>query len=52
MPIFLKALSHVKQISQETSGEVVYGGGRQPAMLRACSQRLSQYVFKMSLIDF
>ncbi|KMZ65808.1 Homeobox-leucine zipper protein HOX32 [Zostera marina] len=37
----IAALSHVKQISQETSGEVVYGGGRQPAMLRACSQRLS-----------
>ncbi|CAD5320367.1 unnamed protein product [Arabidopsis thaliana] len=34
------ALRHVRQIAQETSGEVQYGGGRQPAVLRTFSQRL------------
>ncbi|XP_077243850.1 homeobox-leucine zipper family protein / lipid-binding START domain-containing protein [Tasmannia lanceolata] len=38
----IAALRHIRQISQETSGEVVYGGGRQPAVLRAFSQRLSR----------
>ncbi|KAL0774967.1 hypothetical protein Bca101_040119 [Brassica carinata] len=36
------ALRHVRQIAQETSGEVQYGGGRQPAVLRTFSQRLSR----------
>ncbi|CAN6996132.1 unnamed protein product [Brassica rapa subsp. trilocularis] len=34
------ALRHVRQIAQETSGEVQYGGGRQPAVLRTFSQKL------------
>jgi homeobox-leucine zipper protein len=34
------ALRHVRQIAQETSGEVQYSGGRQPAVLRTFSQRL------------
>ncbi|XP_047170827.1 homeobox-leucine zipper protein ATHB-14-like [Vigna umbellata] len=34
------ALRHVRQIAQESSGEVHYGGGRQPAVLRTFSQRL------------
>ncbi|XP_010447819.1 PREDICTED: uncharacterized protein LOC104730355 isoform X2 [Camelina sativa] len=29
-----------RQIAQETSGKVQYGGGRQPAVLRTFSQRL------------
>ncbi|XP_051183882.1 homeobox-leucine zipper protein HOX10 [Lolium perenne] len=36
------ALRHVRQIAQETSGEVVYPLGRQPAVLRTFSQRLSR----------
>ncbi|KAK8515768.1 hypothetical protein V6N12_075792 [Hibiscus sabdariffa] len=36
-----KALRYVRQIALETSGEVVYGLGRQPAVLRTFSQRLS-----------
>ncbi|KAJ1694057.1 hypothetical protein LUZ63_010755 [Rhynchospora breviuscula] len=36
------ALRHVRQIAQETSGEVVYALGRQPAVLRTFSQRLSR----------
>ncbi|KAK9153466.1 hypothetical protein Sjap_000946 [Stephania japonica] len=36
------ALHHIRQIAQETSGEVVYGLGRQPAVLRNFSQRLSR----------
>ncbi|KAF8394998.1 hypothetical protein HHK36_018937 [Tetracentron sinense] len=36
------ALRHIRQIAQETSGEVVYGLGRQPAVLRTFSQRLSR----------
>ena len=39
----LQALRHVRQIAQETSGEVQYGGGRQPAVLRTFSQKLSRY---------
>ncbi|KAK7318785.1 hypothetical protein RJT34_03492 [Clitoria ternatea] len=34
------ALRHVRQIAQESSGEVHHGGGRQPAVLRTFSQRL------------
>ncbi|XP_020215009.1 homeobox-leucine zipper protein ATHB-14 [Cajanus cajan] len=34
------ALRHVRQIAHESSGEVHYGGGRQPAVLRTFSQRL------------
>ena len=37
-----QALRHLTQIAQEISGEVPYGGGRQPAVLRAFSQRLSR----------
>ncbi|ONM05725.1 Homeobox-leucine zipper protein REVOLUTA [Zea mays] len=36
------ALRHLRQIAQETSGEVVYALGRQPAVLRTFSQRLSR----------
>lgn len=38
--IHAQALRHIRQIAQETSGEVQYSGGRQPAVLRALSQRL------------
>ncbi|THU61836.1 hypothetical protein C4D60_Mb07t27460 [Musa balbisiana] len=38
----LDALHHLRQIAQEASGEVPYGGGRQPAVLRTFSQRLSR----------
>ncbi|KAL0460194.1 UNVERIFIED_CONTAM: Homeobox-leucine zipper protein REVOLUTA [Sesamum latifolium] len=38
----IAALKYVRQIAQETSGEVVYGLGRQPAVLRTFSQRLSR----------
>ncbi|KAL0436427.1 UNVERIFIED_CONTAM: Homeobox-leucine zipper protein REVOLUTA [Sesamum radiatum] len=40
--LFYMALKYVRQIAQETSGEVVYGLGRQPAVLRTFSQRLSR----------
>ncbi|KAG1353907.1 homeobox-leucine zipper protein HOX9 [Cocos nucifera] len=36
------ALHHVRQIAQEINGEVVYTLGRQPAVLRTFSQRLSR----------
>ncbi|CAM8994738.1 unnamed protein product [Rhodiola kirilowii] len=36
------ALRHIRQIAQESSGEVQYGGGRQPAVLRTFSLRLSR----------
>ncbi|CAI9776455.1 unnamed protein product [Fraxinus pennsylvanica] len=36
----IAALRYVRQIAKETSGEVVYGLGRQPAVLRTFSQRL------------
>ncbi|KAG8073100.1 hypothetical protein GUJ93_ZPchr0006g41279 [Zizania palustris] len=36
------ALRHIRQIAQETSGEVAYALGRQPAVLRTFSQRLSR----------
>ncbi|ERN07690.1 homeobox-leucine zipper protein HOX32 [Amborella trichopoda] len=38
----LAALRHIRQIAHEASGEVNYGGGRQPAVLRTFSQRLSR----------
>ncbi|KAK6154831.1 hypothetical protein DH2020_009079 [Rehmannia glutinosa] len=34
------ALRHIKQIAQETNGEIQCSGGRQPAVLRVLSQRL------------
>ncbi|KAG6760729.1 hypothetical protein POTOM_033909 [Populus tomentosa] len=40
--VTITALRHVRQIAHETSGEVVYGLGRQPAVLRTFSQRLSR----------
>lgn len=46
--VFVKALRYVRQIAQETSGEVVYGLGRQPAVLRTFSQRLSRYLHTLS----
>ncbi|KAK6917079.1 Homeobox domain [Dillenia turbinata] len=36
----IAALRHIRQIAQETSGEIQYGRGRQPAVLRTFSQRL------------
>ncbi|OAY85108.1 Homeobox-leucine zipper protein HOX32 [Ananas comosus] len=36
----LGALRHIRQIAQESSGEVSYVGGRQPAVLRTFSHRL------------
>ncbi|XP_044467875.1 homeobox-leucine zipper protein REVOLUTA [Mangifera indica] len=39
----IAALRYIRQVAQETSGEVVYGLGRQqPAVLRTFSQRLSR----------
>ncbi|KAG8655252.1 homeobox-leucine zipper protein REVOLUTA isoform X2 [Manihot esculenta] len=38
----IAALRYIRQIAQETSGEVVYGLGRQPAVLRTFSQKLSR----------
>ncbi|CAL5426527.1 unnamed protein product [Camellia sinensis] len=38
----IAALRYIRQIAQEASGEVVYGLGRQPAVLRTFSQRLSR----------
>ncbi|CAA2987512.1 homeobox-leucine zipper REVOLUTA [Olea europaea subsp. europaea] len=38
----IAALQYIRQIAQETSGEVAYGLGRQPAVLRTFSQRLSR----------
>ncbi|TYI80788.1 hypothetical protein E1A91_D05G110800v1 [Gossypium mustelinum] len=38
----IAALRYIRQIAQETSGEVVYSLGRQPAVLRTFSQRLSR----------
>ncbi|KAK4765210.1 hypothetical protein SAY86_026300 [Trapa natans] len=38
----IAALRFVRQIAQETNGEVTYGLGRQPAVLRNFSQRLSR----------
>ncbi|XP_012827547.1 PREDICTED: homeobox-leucine zipper protein ATHB-14 [Erythranthe guttata] len=36
----MAALRHIRQIAQETNGEIQYSGGRQPAVLRSLSQRL------------
>ncbi|KAF5202805.1 Homeobox-leucine zipper protein like [Thalictrum thalictroides] len=36
----ISALRYIRQIAQETTGEVVYNFGRQPAVLRTFSQRL------------
>uniref|UniRef100_A0A7N0ZVN7 Uncharacterized protein n=1 Tax=Kalanchoe fedtschenkoi TaxID=63787 RepID=A0A7N0ZVN7_KALFE len=38
----IAALHYVRQVAHETSGEVIYGFGRQPAVLRTFSQRLSR----------
>ncbi|KAD5508698.1 hypothetical protein E3N88_16401 [Mikania micrantha] len=38
----IAALRYIRQIAQESSGEVVYELGRQPAVLRTLSQRLSR----------
>ncbi|GLU02492.1 hypothetical protein SLE2022_197410 [Rubroshorea leprosula] len=38
----IAALRYIRQIAQETSGEVVYSLGRQPAVLRTFSQRLNR----------
>ncbi|KAF8408781.1 hypothetical protein HHK36_004850 [Tetracentron sinense] len=38
--VTVAALRHIRQIAQETSGEIQYGGGHQPAVLRTFSQRL------------
>ncbi|XP_072951690.1 homeobox-leucine zipper protein HOX32-like [Typha angustifolia] len=38
----IAALRHIRQIAQESSGEISYVGGRQPAVLRTFSQRLSR----------
>ncbi|KAJ8549294.1 hypothetical protein K7X08_033001 [Anisodus acutangulus] len=36
----MASFRYVRQIAEETSGEIQYAGGRQPAVLRAFSQRL------------
>ncbi|KAK4488118.1 hypothetical protein RD792_003860 [Penstemon davidsonii] len=36
----MAALRHIRQIAQENNGEIQCSGGRQPAVLRALSQRL------------
>ncbi|KAL0713566.1 hypothetical protein Bca4012_020544 [Brassica carinata] len=38
----IAALRYIRQVAHETNGEVVYGLGRQPAVLRTFSQRLSR----------
>ncbi|KAJ3670007.1 hypothetical protein LUZ60_010331 [Juncus effusus] len=38
----IAALRHIRQIAHELSGEVSFTGGRQPAVLRTFSQRLSR----------
>nr|AIV98135.1 class III HD-Zip protein HDZ2 [Cunninghamia lanceolata] len=38
----IAALRRLRQIAQEVTGEVVFGWGRQPAVLRTFSQRLSR----------
>uniref|UniRef100_A0A7N0TCY1 START domain-containing protein n=1 Tax=Kalanchoe fedtschenkoi TaxID=63787 RepID=A0A7N0TCY1_KALFE len=40
--ISFAALRHIRQIAQENCGEIKYGGGKQPAVLRTFSQRLSR----------
>ncbi|KAG4997064.1 hypothetical protein JHK84_028088 [Glycine max] len=36
----LQTLQHIRQIAQESSGEIQYGGGHQLAVLRTFSHRL------------
>ncbi|EPS70991.1 hypothetical protein M569_03762, partial [Genlisea aurea] len=36
----IAALRHIRQIAQETNGEIQHNGGRQPAVLRSLSQKL------------
>ncbi|GJM95154.1 hypothetical protein PR202_ga11862 [Eleusine coracana subsp. coracana] len=36
------AMRHIRQIALEASGEITYGAGRQPAVLRTFCQRLSR----------
>ncbi|PKA57007.1 Homeobox-leucine zipper protein HOX32 [Apostasia shenzhenica] len=38
----IAALRHIRQIEQETNGEIFFGGERQPAALRIFSQRMSR----------
>ncbi|KAF2539151.1 hypothetical protein F2Q68_00022193 [Brassica cretica] len=38
----ISALRYIRQLAQESNGELVYGLGRQPAVLRTFSQRLSR----------
>lgn len=38
----VKALHHIRQIAQETSGDVTHTLGKQPAVLRAFRQKLSR----------
>nr|BAJ34255.1 unnamed protein product [Eutrema halophilum] len=38
----ISALRYIRQLAQESNGELVYGIGRQPAVLRTFSQRLSR----------
>lgn len=38
----ISALRHIRQIAQESNGEIQLRGGRQPAVLRTFSQRLSR----------
>jgi hypothetical protein len=40
----IAALRHIRQIAHESSGEIPYGAGRQPAVFRTFSQRLSRSV--------
>nr|VDD20443.1 unnamed protein product [Brassica oleracea] len=38
----ISGLRYIRQLAQESNGELVYGLGRQPAVLRTFSQRLSR----------
>ncbi|CAN6456100.1 unnamed protein product [Victoria cruziana] len=38
----ISALRHIRQVAHEASGEIAYGSGHQPAVLRTFSQRLSR----------
>ncbi|CAF2365946.1 unnamed protein product [Brassica napus] len=38
----ISALRYIRQLAQESNGELVYGLGKQPAVLRTFSQRLSR----------
>ncbi|KAL2600164.1 hypothetical protein AAZV13_10G095900 [Glycine max] len=40
LPMDLLTLQHIRQIAQESSGEIQYGGGHQLAVLRTFSHRL------------